>query len=223
MAFCGTAEGQGSIALLAGSNAQGDYSLAIGGGAKTTSSANGSIAIGAGAQANSPYSFVFGGGAKSEGNGYSVVLGNGSTSYNGAKVIGDGSTAYGSNTIALGSGINTHNSGVPVIGNGNVLPENVTNAIIIGGHSDSLTEITNNCINVGFLNKIIGRGYAYGEGLQTTNNFETALGAYNLSSSDIIFSIGNGTSADNRSNLLTIYKDGKVETNSFIGASITNW
>ena len=223
LAFCGTAEGQDSIALFGGSNAQGDYSIAIGGGAKTTTLARSSFAIGAGAQVNSPNSFVFGGGAKSEGNGYSVVLGNGSTSYNGAKVIGDGSTAYGSNTIALGSGINTHNSGVPVIGNGNVLPENVTSAVIIGNHGDSLTGITNRCVNVGFLNKIIGRGYAYGEGLQTTNDFETALGAYNLSNSDIIFSIGNGQSADSRSNLLTIYKDGKVETNSFIGASITNW
>ena len=222
LAFCGTAEGQGSIALLAGSNAQGDYSLAIGGGAKTTTLANSSFAIGAGAQANSPYSFVFGGGAKSEGRGYSITLGNGSTSYDGSTVIGNGSEAH-NEAIALGHGIRTYNNSVPVIGNGNVLPENVTNAVIIGGHSDSLTEITNNCINVGFLNKIIGRGYAYGEGLQTTNDFETALGAYNLSNSDIIFSIGNGTSDDNRSNLLTIYKDGKVETNSVIGASITNW
>ena len=222
LAFCGTAEGQGSIALLAGSNAQGDYSLAIGGGAKTTSSANDSIAIGAGAQANSPYSFVFGGGAKSEGNGYSFTLGNGSTSYDGSKVIGNGSEAH-NGAIALGDGISTYNNSVPVIGNGNKLPENVTSAVIIGCHMDSLTGITNRCVNVGFLNKIIGRGYAYGEGLQTTNDFETALGIYNLSSSDIIFSIGNGTSDDNRSNLLTIYKDGKVETNSFIGASITNW
>ena len=223
LAFCGTAEGQGSIALFGGSNAQGDYSLAIGGGAKTTSLAKYSVAIGAGAQANSPCSFVFGGSAQSEGSEYySLTLGNGSTSYSGSKVIGDGSKAY-NGAIALGNGISTYNKAVPVIGSGNVLPENVTSAVIIGNHSDSLTEITNNCINVGFLNKIIGRGYAYGEGLQTTNDFETALGAYNLSNSDIIFSIGNGTSADNRSNLLTIYKDGKVETNSFIGASITNW
>ena len=225
LAFCGTAEGRGSIALLAGSNAQGDYSIAIGGGAKTTTLANSSFAIGAGAQANSPHSFVFGGSAKSEGSGYSITLGNGSTSYDGSKVIGDGSTAYGSNTIALGSGINTHNSGVPVIGNGNVLPENVTNAIIIGNHGDGdyLTEITNNCINIGFSNKITGKGLAYGQGLKVTKDSEIAIGRYNLSNSDIIFSIGNGTSDDNRSNLLTIYKDGKVETNSFIGASITNW
>ena len=168
---------------------------------------------------------MFGGSAKSEGSGYSITLGNGSTSYDGSKVIGDGSTAYGSNTIALGSGINTHNSGVPVIGNGNVLPENVTNAIIIGNHGDGdyLTEITNNCINIGFSNKITGKGLAYGQGLKVTKDSEIAIGRYNLSNSDIIFSIGNGTSDDNRSNLLTIYKDGKVETNSFIGASITNW
>ena len=223
LAFCGTAEGQGSIALFGGSNAQGDYSLAIGGGSKTTSLAKYSVAIGAGAQANSPCSFVFGGSAQSEGSEYySLTLGNGSTSYSGSKVIGDGSKAY-NGAIALGNGISTYNKAVPVIGSGNVLPENVTSAVIIGNHSDSLTEITNNCINVGFLNKIIGRGYTYGEGLQTTNDFETALGAYNLSNSDIIFSIGNGSSVDNRSNLLTIYKDGKVETNSFIGASITNW
>ncbi len=225
LAFCGTAEGQSSIALLPGSTAQGDYSVAIGEGAKTTSSANSSIAIGAGAQANSPYSFVFGGGAKSEGNGYSVVLGNGSTSYNGAKIIGDGNTAYGSNTIALGNGINTHNSNVPVIGNGNVLPEDVTSAIIIGNHGggDYLTEITNNCINIGFSNKIIGKGLAYGQGLKVTKDSEIAIGKYNLSNDDIVFSIGNGIDNDNRLNIFTIYNDGKVESSSFIGASITNW
>lgn len=152
--------------------------------------------------------------------------------------IGGPNTIQGDGCVVLGNG-NTVSSGkvfilgqdntvpgecaIPVIGSGNVLPENTTNAVIIGSHSNSLTEITNNCINVGFLNKIIGRGYAYGEGLQTTNDFETALGAYNLSSSDIVFSIGNGTDNDNRSNIFTIYNDGKVESSSFIGASITNW
>lgn len=142
----------------------------------------------------------------------------------GCVVLGNSNTASSDKAFILGqSNTVSGECAVPVIGSENVLPENVTSAVIIGCHSNSLTEITNRCINVGFLNKVIGEGYAYGEGLQTTNDFETALGAYNLSSSDIIFSIGNGTSADNRSNLLTIYKDGKVETNSFIGASITNW
>lgn len=224
LAFCGTAEGQGSIALLAGSNAQGDYSLAIGGGAKTTTLANSSFAIGAGAQANSPYSFVFGGSAKSEGRGYSITLGNGSTSYDGSTVIGNGSEAH-NGAIALGSGITTYNNSVPVIGNGNVLPENVTSAIIIGNHGggDYLTEITNNCINIGFSNKITGKGLAYGQGLKVTKDSEIAIGKYNLSNDNIIFSIGNGTDDNNRSNIFTIYNDGKVESNSFIGASITNW
>lgn len=223
LAFCGTAEGQNSIALLSDSIAQGDNSIAIGAGAKTTNLANNSIAIGGSAQANSPYSFVFGGGAKSEGDGYSIVLGNGSTAYNGSKIIGDGNTAYDS--IALGNGNKTHNRGVPVIGTGNVLPENVTNAIIIGAHGggDYLTEITNNCINIGFTNKIVGKGLAYGQGLKVTKDSEMAIGKYNLSNADIIFSIGNGIDDDNRSNIFTIYNDGKVESNSFIGASITNW
>ena len=157
--------------------------------------------------------------------GNSISIGGSNTIQgDGCVVLGNSNTASSDKAFILGQ--NNTVSGecaVPVIGSGNVLPENATSAVIIGCHSNSLTEIANNCINVGFLNKIIGRGYAYGEGLQTTNDFETALGAYNLSNSDIIFSIGNGTSADNRSNLLTIYKDGKVETNSFIGASITNW
>ena len=157
--------------------------------------------------------------------GNSISIGGSNTIQgNGCVVLGNSNTASSDKAFILGqSNTVLGECAIPVIGSGNVLPENVTNAVIIGSHNNSLTEITNNCINVGFLNKIIGRGYTYGEGLQTTNNFETALGAYNLSSSDIIFSIGNGTSADNRSNLLTIYKDGKVETNSFIGASITNW
>ena len=157
--------------------------------------------------------------------GNSISIGGSNTIQgNGCVVLGNSNTASSDKAFILGQ--NNTVSGecaVPVIGSGNVLPENATSVVIIGCHSNSLTEIANNCINVGFLNKIIGRGYAYGEGLQTTNDFETALGAYNLSNSDTIFSIGNGTSADNRSNLLTIYKDGKVETNSFIGASITNW
>lgn len=157
--------------------------------------------------------------------GNSISIGGSNTIQgDGCVVLGNSNTVSSDKAFILGQ--NNAVSGecaVPIIGSGNALPENVTSAVIIGSHSNSLTEITNNCINVGFLNKIIGRGYAYGEGLQTTNDFETALGAYNLSNNDIIFSIGNGTSANNRSNLLTIYKDGKVETNSVIGASITNW
>ena len=157
--------------------------------------------------------------------GNSISIGGSNTIQgDGCVVLGSGSTAYGSNTIALGSGINTHNSGVPVIGNGNVLPESVTNAIIIGNHDgNSLTEITNNCINIGFTNKITGKGLAYGQGLKVTKDSEIAIGKYNLSNDNIAFSIGNGIDDSNRSNIFTIYNDGKVESNSFIGASITNW
>ena len=72
-------------------------------------------------------------------------------------------------------------------------------------------------VHVGGANCIAHSGnysFAHGYNLSISNNYETALGKFNLSEIDgkkIVFSIGIGTSDTNRKNAVSVFEDGSVE------------
>ena len=109
-------------------------------------------------------------------------------------------------------------SNIYTAGDGIEIDENKSISVKFDGESDYVT-ISENGINFSGLNESLSdvvsktESLNEGVGLQLSNkdDGEVAFGKYNLSvEGETIFSIGNGTSDENRSNALEVRKDGSV-------------
>lgn len=98
---------------------------------------------------------------------------------------GDNSHAEGSNTTA--SGQCAHTEGSSTTASGAFAHAEGYNTVAAGDYS-----------------------HAEGYGTVTNNTSEHAEGSWNISTDNTVFSIGNGTDAENRSNLYEVHSDGSV-------------
>jgi hypothetical protein len=216
----GSATGENSVALInssaSGVNsfalnaaiASGDNSFALHGG---TASGIYSFAMADGAQASGDYSFAIGGGTAS--GVYSFASASSSASGIMSVAMGRGQ-ATGENSFAIGDNVQANGNFSTAIGVSSVASGNAATAIgggvIAGGnYSTALGFYTNaggeNSTALGF--------YTKSEAV-----YSSALGSYNVGGgnptawilTDPLFEIGNGTSESNRSNALTIFKNGNV-------------
>ena len=103
--------------------------------------------------------------------------------------------------------------GIAIDGNGKV-------SVNLSGGTNEFIEVTPDGISTNGLSTKIGdiddkvSGISKGNGLVTTNEGEAAFGNYNVSvSGETLFSIGNGTDDENRSNALEVKADGSVWMN----------
>lgn len=98
---------------------------------------------------------------------------------------GDNSHAEGSNTTA--SGQCAHTEGSSTTASGAFAHAEGYNTVAAGDYS-----------------------HAEGYGTVTNNTSEHAEGSWNISTDNTVFSIGNGTDAENRSNLYEVHSDGSI-------------
>ena len=114
---------------------------------------------------------------------------------NGNIAIGDRGHAEGIFTKAKGT--NSHAEGQSTVASG------------LDSHAEGKETVASGaCAHAGGLNSIASKknSFVHGEGLKVSNEAEVAFGKYNKSESDTIFSIGNGESDSNRSNIFEIKK-----------------
>ena len=96
--------------------------------------------------------------------------------------------------------------------------------IIIDPFKNGESTYGNKSISIGYNNVAEKEGsVALGVGTKATENYQTVIGKYNSDDSQSVFTIGNGTDDNNRSQLFNIYQNGKVITrgsaNAIEGAS----
>ncbi|RKE94897.1 hypothetical protein [Ichthyenterobacterium magnum] len=200
------ATGFRSIAAGSQTLASGLESLAIG--IQTTASGDRSMASGNGTQATKESSVAMGQNTMASGN-YAFATGQNTTASE------ESSTAMGSFSIA--SGKKSLAAGQTSIASGE-------NAIALGKQA---TASGNNAFATGEQSKAQGvTSNALGNNVIAPSFTETAIGTFNeeytpnnttaFNVNDRLFTIGNGTSASNRSNALTVLKNGDI------GVGITN-
>ena len=123
---------------------------------------------------------------------YSSCIGRGNVA------ISYSSTAFGQNNFVLGekcSAIGANNN-------------------IEGGNSNVAFGYDNRIYSSNVRTTISGSSVALGQGIKidATVNPKISLGKYNLDDDNIIFSVGNGTSDNNRSNAFEVYRDGDINS-----------
>ncbi|MCG8579784.1 MAG: hypothetical protein MI866_07710 [Bacteroidales bacterium] len=183
--------------------------------------------------------------------------------------IGFFSSAFGQNTIASGSnsmvwgsnteaihqyatawGLSTKATGISSTSWGEGVTASGYGATVWGGSDNFISGASGDFSTVwGYTSNAVGDVSTAFGGFNTANSFyETVLGAYSTDvegtagtwvTTDRLFTIGNGTSDTERSNALTIYKDGTLNINdaynlpaadgtagqvlSTDGAGVTSW
>ena len=175
--------GKYSVAMGNDNKAKGDYSIAMG----TNANANGkfSTAIGKSSQAQGDFSLALGNSAVAWGDN-TFAVGQSSHAMGNSTAIGDHVRAEGNNSLALGSD-------TKAIGTSSTAMGNSTNA---SGYASTA---------IGF--------HTSANGLAST-----AIGRYNIGHGepenwkdiDPLFEIGNGRADDNRSNAITVLKNGNM-------------
>ena len=107
-----------------------------------------------------------------------------------------------------------------VAGDGIAIDDNGKVSVNLAGGSNDYIEVTPDGVSTNGLSTKIEEiddkvsGINKGNGLITTNEGEAAFGNYNISvEGETLFSIGNGTDEDNRSNALEVKADGTVWMN----------
>jgi len=189
--------GDYSFAAGSYSNASADYAFAFGFGSHATS--NSAVAIGNSADATAQYSLATGYSTTASGN-YSSAFNTGTTASGTASVaLGYQSTASGSYSFASGFSSTASGLGSMAMGLNNTSSSNYSTAM---GSNTTASGL-----------------YSFTCGYSTTapSLCEVAVGLYNttyagnpntLISTNRIFVVGNGTSSADRSNALTILKNG---------------
>ena len=131
---------------------------------------------------------------------YSVALGNGNLAQNGGLVFGSNSSALNFGALALGTSATA----------------NETNSVAIGYDATA-----NGIYSVALGNNITANSYG-----------EFAIGQWNeaitgtkntWNENELLFSLGNGTSSTDRSNAMTIYKDGKTNLRGRYASTTFNY
>ncbi len=190
------ASGKGSFASGSQTIASGEYSNALG--QTTTASGNYSIAVGSGTTASGDNSASIG--INTTASGFSsVALGSGSIASQGGSIaMGIGSDALSSNAIALGGGATASGEASVAIGQATNASGNYSISIGFGSKAEALNSVALGRHNIG------------------------GGDPENISSTDPIFEIGNGTNDTNRSNALTILRNGTITAPSFDISEITD-
>ena len=85
----------------------------------------------------------------------------------------------------------------------------MSNLVTVVGLKDALSQFLNNLISWLPIKGFTSNGKSKSSTLDVQNEAEIAMGTYNVSSSDTLMSIGNGT-ADARKNALEVKSDGSV-------------
>lgn len=211
-----TASGNYATAFGFSSMATADYATAFGDGAEasgqnstafgdgTEASGQGSSAYGNNSTASGDYATAFGFISEATGN-YATAFGNRTdATANYATAFGsfsiasaDTATAFGSSSTASGATSTAFGSGSTASG---------ANSTAFG------TSIASGVYAISFGRSVEARSYAE-LAVGVYNNLSTPVNPNSFNASDKIFSIGNGLNAANRSNALTIYKDGRMNIN----------
>jgi len=162
----------------------------------------------------------------SDANGASLIYPYGAT--------GIGSFATGVNTIAFGDyanaiGFGTLASGARAFASGRDTQASGSNSTAMGVFSNASGEVS---FAIGASAEASGNyASAIGRGSKAESSYSTVIGRYNFGGgnnsswieSDPLFEIGNGTSDSNRSNALTVYKNGQhIINSSSTGLSINS-
>lgn len=132
--------------------------------------------------------------------------------------IGGGVTAKAG--IAMGAGITSSVTDVPVFGSGITLPDTVTSAVMYGT-GFTLSDATSGAMSIGFGNTIVGNSAAVGTGLKTSKSNEFAIGNYNISDDTMVFTIGGGTSTASK-NLLSVDTNDNIIGKNYVGEKFLN-
>lgn len=199
----------GSTAYGINSHAEGTQSFAYGysshaEGFRTTASGEGSHAEGHETTASDSYSHAEGNGTAARGN-YSHAEGTGTTASGHAShaegfvttASGTDSHAEGADTTASGS--ESHAEGMSTIASGgNSHAEgNGTTASGVNSHAGGQNTTASGSLS-----------FAHGNTVKATNDNEVAFGKYNTSNTNTLFSIGDGTNADNTHNAFEVTSKG---------------
>jgi len=181
-----TAFGYYSIAMGSGSIALGPNSLSIG--ANTNASGQSSVALGSGTTASNTYSTAMGCWTTASGT-YSTAMGyNTIASGENATAMGNGAYATGYLSTAMGNATTASSMYSTAMGSWTTASGAISTAIGSSTIAASYTET------------VIGR----------LNTEYTPNSVSDWNSADRLFVIGNGTSAANRSNALTMLKNGNT-------------
>lgn len=137
-----------------------------------------------------------------------------------AKASANNCTAIGSNCVSkLASSVAIGHlctaNGLYAVAIGHYLSATSTSAVSIG---DGCSASGYGSIAIGFSNGASGeRAVAIGASCEASNNYQFACGRFNASGTGLIFTLGNGTGANNRSNAMTVDSSG----NEVIAGSLT--
>ena len=221
------AEGSGTTASGSCSHAEGDTTTASGNcshaeGNSTTASGNYSHAEGYSTSASSDCSHAEGSGTTATGD-YSHAEGNGTTASgirshaegDSTSASGDSSHAEGGYTYATSSYSHAEGFGTNASGNQSHAEGNNTTASGEYSHAEGYTTTASSESShaEGFGTKASGnRSHAEGKGTIAMNECEHACGSYNKSvlGSGQVFSVGAGTSDNNRVNTFYVKNDGTI-------------
>ncbi len=202
--------------------ATGDWSIAVGMGSQATS--QGGVAIGTKSMSEGDYSLAMGLNSEASGR-YSFAFGNNaSATYIGSYAIGNNAVSSGLNSFAIGRLAEATGTNSVAIGVGSSRPPMITKtratglwSFALGGSATSTGEhsfaIGNRAESKGRYSYAIGRetiADSYGEIVVGYNNEISGGEPSEPDPRDPLFVIGNGTSPSERSNALTVLKNGRV-------------
>lgn len=212
----GAAQGKRSFAAGTTTIAKGNYSAAIGDNAVSLGAD--SLATGYATTAQGLASFTAGvetvtrdtewikpssGGGGSGGSGSGTDVPTTNVRGQGAVAVGVKTLSSGYGSTATGIGTVSNGTGSFTAGVGTVAKD--TGSVAVGANTEA------NSINTfaGGNSSVAGgsNSFAYGIGAKTLRDGEIALGRYNKTSPETLFSVGNGTSDTNRSNVIEITSD----------------
>lgn len=229
-----TAFGVNTLASGLSSTAFGDFTNAIGNqstafGAGTIASGQSSTAFGYSTTASGPHSVAFG--YQSTASETTTTAFGSFTSASGtyATAFGYQSSASGLASIAFGT--NTNASGERATAFGIDTEASANNSTAFGG----LTEASGgNATAFGFNTVASGvTSTAFGYNTVAPSSYETAIGMFNTNYTpgvagtgfdvnDRVFVVGNGHSASQRSNALTVFKNGRININDAYDLPLTD-
>ncbi|WP_370097234.1 tail fiber domain-containing protein [Xanthomarina gelatinilytica] len=199
----------GDTGYDAGQGAVGTGSVAMG---QYTTANVGSVAMGYGSSATGQYATAMGSNTIASGP-FSVAMGEASTA------SGISATAMGYNTAASGQAATAMGFETEASGENSTALGNATNAI------------GENSLAAGELTLAIGKtSTAIGNGINANGLLTTAIGRFNLGGgdpttwvdTDPLFEIGNGTGFGDKSNALTVLKNGTITAPSYDISEITD-
>jgi len=218
------ATGQNAVALGAYTSASGNYSMAVG--YSTTASNWRSFATGDWTQAIGTNSFASG--SQTVASGVSSFTAGSSTSASGSASFAVGVSTISSGDNSFSAGLGTSSSGYASFSAGYASAAKGPQSFAVGYNTEAIGQSSFVAGSATKANKFAS--VALGTNTIANSYVETVLGAFNnpipatfeygFNPLEGIFEIGNGTSTTDRSNAVTVLKNGKTTlTNKFWNAS----